>query len=626
MRQTPWWNEKDKTERAKRVVDTVGTLARDQEWRLGVLLRRLSVYHGREITSLDSIRSGKPADLDDRQFPFAMSVIDTAEAKIAAKQRPIPRVLTQGASYKTRLQARKISKFLVGQCHQPQGQYPTLWALTRQVFCDAMIGDAGCVKIRANVSDERVDVDRVFAHEVFFDDYDAEYGNPTQLYHRYRYDRYRLAEMFPEHEEAILEAKLETEYGRTTLSMRDTQLVTVYEAYRLRLGKKTPGRHCLAIQGPHGEVLLVDEEYKRNTFPYVFIQWKQRPVGMWGMPVTDQVELAQDEANLTLERIRDNVRLGAGGYVDLEANAYSDEGQIAALESNASLKLLTRNAGTQPAQITMPEPYNPLVGQHAERMRELVNELPGVSELAAQGRKEPGITSGVAIRESNDLQGERFLPKAQNYEQAHVDIGKRILEAVQDLADAGVAPTSYLPSEGLITSIDWNSIKPGEDDLYEVTIQPANSLSDSVAARKQFIADMQASGLITPEVAARMLASDDPDIEGENARKTGQYNWLERIICQVLDVDDDEADIDIEGPDPLMKLDAALMQMTEAYIEVSSWEGTPENKRAALRNWVLECSRMMATANPPAPPAPPGMPPGMPQGPPPMGAMPPPGV
>lgn len=603
MRQDPWWDV-DKSERATRVIATVRTLAEDQQWRLGQFLRRMSVYLARRVDSLDECRSGRPADMADMRFPFAMSVIDTAEAKIAAKQKPIPKVLTKGASFKTRLQARKLSKFLEGQFHQPQGQYPTIWALTKQAFCDGMIGEAGCVKIRANVADERVDVDRVFVHEIFFDDFDAEYGNPTQLYHQYRYDRYRLAELFPKHREAILNAQLDTEHGKLTLSRRDTQLVTVYEAYRLRLGKKTPGRHCLAIQSAHDPILLIDEEYKRSTFPYVFLHWKQRPVGVWGLPVTDQVELAQDEANDTIERIRENVKLTAGGYVDYEKGAYTDQSQIAALESNEALKMLERTAGTSPAQIIMPQPFHQQVSQHGEMMRSLVNELPGVSELAAQGRKEPGITSGIAIRESNDLQGERFLPKAQNYEQMHVDIGKRMLEAVQDLADAGVKPKSYLPSEGLITEIDWDAIKPGGEDLYEVSIQPGSALTDSLASRMQFISDMQASGLISPETAKRLIASGNPDLESQSNREQAQYNWLERLICEVLDVEDDEEDIQIQGPDPLMKLDAALMQMTEAYLEVSSWVDTPENKRSALRNWVLECSRMIEMANPPPPPPP----------------------
>ncbi len=235
----------------------------------------------------------------------------------------------------------------------------------------------------------------------------------------------------------------------------------------------------------------------------------------------------------------------------------------------------------------MPDPFNGMVLNYAERMRSLVFELPGVSELAAQGRKEPGIDSGVALRNMNDLQGERFLPKSRAYEQFFVDVGKRILDAIQDLDAQGITPKSFLPSEGLITEIDWQSIKPSEEDLYEVQVQAGSSIADSLPARLQFVSDLQAGGLLSPEAAKRMLTSGDPDLESMSNREQAQFHWIERLIQEVHDVEDADEDIQIEGPDPLMNLPSATMQMTEAYLELSSWPKTPENKRRALRNWIL---------------------------------------
>ena len=214
----------------------------------------------------------------------------------------------------------------------------------------------------------------------------------------------------------------------------------------------------------------------------------------------------------------------------------------------------------------------------------------------------------------NDLQGERFLPKAQAYEQLHVELGKRILDAVEDLGARGIKPKSWLPSNGLVDEIDWANIAYDCRDKYEVTIQAASSLSDGLGARRQFIQDFAAGGLLDPEVARRMLASADPDLEAWSNRDLAQYNWIERIVCEIHDEDDPNTEIDVDGPDPLMNLPAAMLQMTEAYLEISSWPGTPENKRRAMRNWILLAANLAnkaASVQPAQPPPPAAGPPSM---------------
>jgi len=226
--------------------------------------------------------------------------------------------------------------------------------------------------------------------------------------------------------------------------------------------------------------------------------------------------------------------------------------------------------------------------------------LSGVSELAAQGRKEPGIDSGVAVRHMNDLQGQVFLNQARAYEQMFVDFGKRIINAVQKLDEQGVRPRSWLPSNGVIQEIDWREFRPDGEDQYEVQLAPSSSLDDSLPGRLQMVSDLQAAGLIDQTVASRMLTSQDPDIEGMTARRQAQYNWIERLICEVHDEKDEDVEIVMQPPDPLMALPQAITQVSEAYFEFSSWRNTPENKRRALRNWILQAVDLLYRQNTPA--------------------------
>jgi hypothetical protein len=243
----------------------------------------------------------------------------------------------------------------------------------------------------------------------------------------------------------------------------------------------------------------------------------------------------------------------------------------------------------------------------AERHRQLVFEIFGVSELAAQSRREPGVTSGVALRNMTDLQDKRFLPQARQLEQYYTDVGKLMLRAVRDLDAKGIKPKSFLPSQGFIESIDWQTIDIGDDSLYQVKVQSGSALTDTLGARLQFVSELQASGALDPQTAARLMMSGNPDLEGYANRKDAQYNWVERIIFEIHDTPDTDVP-DVDSPDPLMDLPRAVSQMIDAYMECSSWPNTPEQKRAAMRTWIQQGIELIQRANPPQPQTPAGAP------------------
>jgi hypothetical protein len=619
---TVWWDSED---RGQAVYSTLSSLAEDQRFRRVAALRRLTVYRAKSTSKLSAelYSSSSSTLLDEPRYAFAASCVDTAKAKIASKQRPKPVVLTSGAGYKTRLDAKHLSKFLLGLLYQRQGQYPNCWALGEQVFKDCCIWEAGVLRVTANVPESRIDIERCFAHDIYFDHVDAEYGSPRSLFHRYRYDRDVLAKAFPQHKSAIMAAPSarSDDYSTPAFNERDHNRVELNEAYRL--GE----RHVIAMAGERGAVTLVDEPFERENFPYVFLLWEPGQFGCWSEPLVDQCEHAQNDANETYLRIREAVRLGGGGYLDVEKGAYDNEDELA---SNETIKVAFRNAGRAPMNLVAPPAYSQATLNYAQITRSMVYELSGVNEMASQGQKQPGVDSGIAIRTVNDMQSERFLPKSRAYEQMYVDIGRRVLEAAKDLATAGKKPSSTIPGSGLLEKVDWDDIDPILGGCeYEVSIQAASAMQDTLASRLQFISDMQASGMLTPDAAKRMLASADPDIDSMSNRDQAQYNWIERIVGEVLESDDDDADdemmLSVEPPDPLMNLGAAVLQMTEAYLEVSSYPDAPEWKRSLLRNWVTAAVDLLnrSKAPPAAPAGPPiGAPPpemAPPPGPPPMG-------
>jgi hypothetical protein len=256
-------------------------------------------------------------------------------------------------------------------------------------------------------------------------------------------------------------------------------------------------------------------------------------------------------------------------------------------------------------------------------IKQLPYELSGVSELQSQGRKETGIEAGVALRTMNDLQSELFLPQARNYERLVCDIARLDLDAANEIVDSGQDIGLVLPNEGFLQKIDWKTIRfPG--DQYEVQIQPANSLDDSPAGRKQRIMELANSGALPAQMIDSLLDSTALDVEAATGTQRAQAEYIERILASYQTFDeeeDDEAGIRL-SPDPLLNLQTAKLQMVQGYVEMLSMDA-PEANLSLVRDYIEEIDSMTAPAAPPAPAL--GAAPGGPAAGPPMPMAPPPG-
>jgi hypothetical protein len=622
---SPWWDETDTHKLGTNLLAVCTRLLNSQGWRKTLASERLSTYLGRTTTvdSLDREGGWLNNFRKDETITFVMSAVNTCVARIAAKQRPKPMVLTQGADFKTRIQARKRSKFLEGQFHESQGQlFPTLYDLGYCLFEDAAIFD-GMAKVRLDKVLKKFTVERLFAWNVFYDEVDARAGRPHAIYEQRFVDIGVLCAEFPDKEHLIYE-NAEKYISPIKYGVADKRECVVWEAYTKATCEDAPGRHVVIL----GDVVLLDEEWTHDGFPYVPMLWRKSRMGCYGMPAVDSARVPQARSNHFHERCAENANLLAGGYIDYEIGSFGEK-EKEILESNEAVKFLPRLPGKAPCQVSMPSPFSPQVLDLAQLYGTMVFERMGVSELAAQSKREPGIDSGVAIRNMTDLQDMHFLPQARMFEQWFVDIGKVILWLVEDFISENPdeSITAYLPdSGGFLDSIEWDAIDVGEKSLYTVQIQPGSALADSYGAKLQFVNELLAGGMIDAETAKRFMTQGNPDLEAFSNRSNAQHNWIERILSETLDAEAGKEEM--EPPDPYMNLMDALFQVNQAYLEVSSWPNTPESKRRAIRGWMDQCLQLINRAKAPpagaAPPAPgPGAPPSpapgaAPQGGPPM--------
>lgn len=609
------WFFADKDDAGRELVNVVKALRDDQMGRRNAALAAVSAYYGRTMNRLsaaDFISPVVPADGAARAneeeilLQIAQSILQTAKAKIAEKQRPKGCVLTKGATYRERIQAKKMSKFHEALLYQRQGKFANSWELAAACFLDCMLWEAGAVKVYADVSNERVAHERCFIYDMFVDAFDAEHGTPNSLFHLQRYDRHNLMAAYPKMREAI-ERAAPYPYDGVADATRNHDMVAVYEGWRLPFSKKSPGRHIIALDaGGSVKTTLVDEEWKRPSFPFAWMIWDPAPFGIWGTPLIDGVDAIQAVVSEMVNDLHENIRLHGAGYTSVEIGSHEESD----LTSNVPGKILYRVSGTQPPTTHMPPPFSPATFQFVDWLRGLAYELKGVNEMAAQGRKEAGVDAAVAMRVMNDLQSERFLPQSRMYENFFVQLCRLDIEAAQELVDAKVNVSATLPNEGFLRTIDFNEIRLPED-MYEVTIQASSSNEDTLAGRRQMVAELESKGVLSPETAAELLNSPNIDTEALGKRELAQQRYLEQLIgeCEEWDAKSDEQS-PYEPPDPLLNLASGIMQMTDAYVSFKA-DRAPEENQALLRNWIAAADKML-NPQPAAGAVPPGMPPGAP--------------
>lgn len=617
MQPTDRWSSAGKDRAPGQLIAKVDELRHDQQWRRVKAKRQLGAYLGQQAHTLGArlYRTGQTIlDADERQvIKIVQAVVDTAVATIAARQKPKPQLLTTGAEYALRQDAKRKTRFLQGLLHQPQGQWPNTWELLQQVFKDACIWEGGVLKVYADPQDGKVVHERRFCFDLFFDDVDSHFGDPKCLHEVYSCDRYALAAMYPKQADAIMSAPAYQDPDNEFTIEHDC--VAVYEGVRKKCGRYD-GRQVIAIKSGSGAVALVDQEYDRSYFQHLILGWEKNSFGVWSQSLVDQIGDLQDIGNDLDERIREQCRLGGNGIIEYNPQAINAED----ISRNDSWVMAANSTG-QPGIIGfhMPPSYGQDVLAYAERMYALTWQLSGFNEQVSMGASQPGVTAGVAIRALNALQDKRQLTKSRAYEQLYVSLAYRDLDCVQQIIDAGHKMRVDIPeSQGEISEIEWDGDLQGI--RYTLRIEPSSSYADNVASRLQAIAEWQQSGMIDAQVAQRLTsAASSLDVEALTEQQSAQYRWVGRIISRVQTANEDDAQelyTEIDPPDPMMNLGEAIIQMRDAYREMMA-DGAEQWRVRVIRDWITQAMALMQQdAAPAGPPGPPGAPPMGPEGPP----------
>lgn len=573
MEDRRWWLEK--RNHAHHNVARIGeALIERSRSRHELDLRHARLYGNCEILGLSpQLYSEANRHSARMKYNVIASVTDSIASKIA-KNRPAPKFVPNGGDWSLHRRARILNKFGKGVLHA-SGAY----RIRSQIFRDALVFGTGIAKVFHR--DGEIHAERRFPWEILVDAQESVYGCPRTKMERRYIDKAVLLSMYGGKKgspawNAIEMAKPSDRDApaRDTLS----EQLEVFEAYHLPSGKNAKdGRKIICI----ADYTFVDVPWTRDAFPYAEFHWVEPLAGVWGTGVAERLTPIQLEMNRLLRRIQEAHYMLGKPFVILDADSGIPETHI----DNEVGTILVKNAGAvgEGINVFTPQTVHPETYAHLWTLEEKAYAQEGASMLYAQGNKAPGLNSGVAQRERNDTESERFVQAGQRWEQFHLDLVDLALEEAREL---GSSFSVTVPGRRWGEKINWGQVAMSRDS-YNLQVWPVSILPQTPAARLEKAQELFAAGLLTADQLAEVL--DLPDVEKAMGSIIAVAQWVEWAIDKMLD------EREYIPPEPLGDLSMAIERVRTAYHE-EMVQGAPEEVLDLLRDFITDAEALLNDA------------------------------
>lgn len=566
------------------LIDLVRRLDSEQTSHLKNLDNYMRLYGGRNFVRLTARNYRRVNANADSLVSYngIQSIVDTVLAKIA-RNKPVPTFLTEGGNFDRRLRAKRLSRYVSGVFYDQR-----VYEQSRFVTKSACILGTG-VFYPHRVGNQ-VKIEWVFPRELRLDETEAFFGHPGNWYRVKSVARNRLLASFPDCAEQIRRARGADEFDGGEVPDTSMDFVPVVEGWHLPSRRGAgDGRHVMALD----TATLVDEPYASESGPFVSLSWSDPLVGWWGRGLAEELLPLQVEVNRLLIKIQKSFHLAAVPWVLVPAGS-----RVSADQLQNKIAMILKYHGGQAPTVHTHQTVHPEVFAHLERLIQMMYEKSGVSQMAATSRKPPGLESGIALREYNDIQTERLIMFGQAHENLFLELARRVVDLSREIAmDGGGKLAVRSPNRREFESIEWAQVDLSEDD-YLMRVFPVSSLPSSPAGRLQTVTEWAQAGFIDMPVAMQLL--DFPDLSAEEHVQLAALENIEWTVAEILEHGR------YHQPEPFQNLALGLSRMNSAYL-MATTDGAPEDRLRLMRTW-MQAAHALLSAGQSAAPMQPGAP------------------
>ena len=524
-------------------------------------------------------------------YNVCRGAVDTLQSKIA-QHRPLPEVLTQQGDWKLQKRAKKQTQFLEGEFYRQK----VFEKHGPNIVRDAEIFGRGAVKIWTDK--KRIRTERTHVWELFYDQWDARYGEPRNLYHCRSMDRGVAVETFARTDSGSLRKSLVDAIdkagrfgmatGREDSSSSSTvDRVDVLEAWHLPSGEQAKdGRHVVVVQG----ATLLDEPWEVEYFPFATLTYNEPITGAQGHGLVEQLEGYQYEINLASEKSSEQFRMSGKLILIPDGSGIYDS------EIRNGMTLCKHKAGMPPQVFDMD-----MVNEHMHQRPRLLTQDAlgdsGLSAMSTRSEKPAGIDSGVGLQTLDDIESERFMIFGRAYESWCIEIARRFIDCAKEIAAEYGDMAVSVPMRGGLLDLNWNDVVI---DGVELRIFSSSLLPSQPAARLDRLQKMFDAEIIDRKTFYRHL--DAPDMQAEMDLEVADQLVVDEMLEFMLDAEEDQGEAAYMPPSAYQDLEWAGRRCQQK-LNRATLGRAPEYNKAMLRRFLKDVDREKAKLPPPMPPA-----------------------
>lgn len=502
-------------------------------------------------------------------------VVEICDSMLAevGKARPKIKPVCHGASWNARRNAKKLDKFLWGEFVRND-----IYEIAKGVLLDAEVCGFGCIKVVMDDND-RLKLEKVFPDEILVDQQEvATLGTLKTVYRRRALPLEVVAATWD-----VPEEKLTPISGIYNVNYRTlgSSYVIVGEAIKLP-SKGCPGRRVVAVQG----LILEDEEWDNDWFPYVFFHYNRPLVGFYAQSLVELIIPDQIRLNEINEVIEEAQRLFCGGRVFVQHGSKVSSAAI----DNIVGKVIYYT-GVKPEAVTWPAVSGELYNER-DRLKMNAYSKVGLNQSASSGQLPAAarLDSSPAVRELNSVQDSRLADITQRYEKFFVQVATTMINVIRT---SGVNPETTWFSGGKRTrseKIVWSEMKL-DDMSYTMTLEPASSFSMTPSAIRDDLESKLLNQQISLAEYQKQLSVYDPD---------SATNLL-AASAENLDMTQEKLEDGIAVmPDTHQDLVAGVKQMTSAYNMLDFYDDVPVEVYEVFINWIEAANGLTTKGTEPA--------------------------
>lgn len=574
-----WWLELDDLI-FKSVFNIVDRLTTNQTLRNNANLKFARLYQNMDLigfasgifggqNSVSTVNAGRGPT-----YNVVKSCVDSVSAKIA-KNKPKIQFLTEEGDFTLETKAKNLTQYISGQFDRTKAYHKC-----QRIFVDSCVWGTGVGYVYPT-DDGSIEFERVFIQELTIDDMDAIYGKPTSIHRTKLVNRDELKELFPKF---ITEIDTSTSRPQMSGETINTDQIRVIESWHIKSGSKAKdGKYSICID----RATLYAEEYTKEGFPFVFFHWNDKLIGFWGQSLAEELAYLQIEINKLLRSVSIAQDRMAIPTIYLENGSKISDDHMTVNQ----IARIIKYSGTPPV-VSIPGAMSPEIYQHIETLKNNAYEITGISQLSASSKKPDGLDSGIAIREVNDIESERFILCGQRYEQLFVDLARLMIDVSRDIYEKDPSLSVKAKGKKFISTINWKDVDL-DDDLYTMQAFPINMLPSTPAGKIATIQNFVQAGFIPQDYAIDLL--DFPDLAEFTSLSTAGLETAKMLIENML------KDGVYVPPDPYLDLDLTMTLTHTTYLRSLHKKGIKPENLDLLRKFMQQIISIKATANQTAP-------------------------